>query len=79
MTMLLAKLRRSMARLEQRLANQAELREERTITNHIQMINAQIGKPAARTKEPMPYRLHIAIAFALLASGLVSLYVWSPV
>ncbi len=28
--------------------------------------------------EPMPYRRHIAIAFALLASALFSLYWWYP-
>lgn len=28
--------------------------------------------------EPMPYRRHIAIAFASLASALFSLYWWCP-
>lgn len=63
--------------IEQRLAAQAERREERAITSHIKAVNAQLGK-SRRRREPMPYRLHIAIAFASLASALFSLYWWYP-
>lgn len=69
--------RRLMRSLEQHLADQAEQREERAITNHIKAVNAQLGRSSGR-REPMPYRLHIAIAFASLASALASLYAWLP-
>ncbi|MED5615143.1 hypothetical protein [Janthinobacterium sp. P210005] len=72
--------------LEKRLAQKAEQRENSSIAAHIAAVNASLGKPSKRRQgraEPMPYRLHIAVAFASLAvafaslaSALFSLY-WS--
>jgi hypothetical protein len=67
--------------LERHLANQAEQREDNAVEAHLATLCAAIDNPAKRRQgrtEPMPYRLHIAIAFALLASALASLYCWYP-
>ncbi|WP_298410447.1 hypothetical protein [Janthinobacterium sp.] len=67
--------------LEQHLASQAVQREGKVIAAHMATINTSLGKPSKRRKEcaeSMPYRLHIAIAFASLASALFSLYWWYP-
>jgi len=67
--------------LEHRLADQAEQREDKAIAAHIAAVNASLGTPPKRRQaraEPMPYRLHIAVAFASLASALASLYAWYP-
>lgn len=73
--------RRLLRSLEQHLANQVEQREDKAIAAHMAAVNASLGKPSKRRQgrvEPMPYRLHIAIAFASLASALASLYCWYP-
>ncbi|PIG29382.1 hypothetical protein CLU93_3690 [Janthinobacterium sp. 35] len=73
--------RRLMRSLEQHLADQAEQREDKAIAAHMAAVNASLGKPSKRRQgraEPMPYRLHIAVAFASLASALFSLYWWYP-
>ena len=67
--------------LERQLADQVEQREDKAIAAHIAAVNASLGKPSKRRHgrvEPMPYRLHIAIAFSSLASALFSLYWWYP-
>ena len=67
--------------LEQHLANQVEQREDKAIAAHMAAVSASLGKPSKRRQgraEQMPYRLHIAIAFALLACALASLYWWFP-
>ncbi|MGV8865533.1 MAG: hypothetical protein ACOH2S_01330 [Janthinobacterium svalbardensis] len=69
--------RRLLRSLEQHLADQVEQREEKAITAHIAAVSASLGKPSKR-HESMPYRLHIAVAFASLASALFSLYWWYP-
>lgn len=73
--------RRLLRSLERYLANQVEQREDKAIATHMAAVNASLGKPSkwrqGRT-EPMPYRLHIAISFASLASALTSLYCWYP-
>lgn len=73
--------RRLMRSLERHLANQVEQREEKAMEAHIAAVNASLGKPSKRRQgraERMPYRLHIAVAFAWLASALASLYAWYP-
>ena len=73
--------RRVLRSLEQHLADQVEQREDKAIAAHMAAVNASLGKPSKRRQgrpEPMPYRLHIAIAFASLASALFSLYWWYP-
>ena len=73
--------RRLLRSLERYLANQVEQREDKAIAAHMAAANALLGKPAKRRQgraEPMPYRLHIAVAFASLASALFSLYWWYP-
>lgn len=67
--------------LERHLADQVEQREDKAIAAHMATVNASLGKPTKRRQgraEPMPYRLHIAVAFASLASALFSLYWWYP-
>lgn len=67
--------------LEQHLADQAEQREDNAVKAHLAALRASISNPARRHQgraEPMPYRLHIAVAFASLASALFSLYWWYP-
>lgn len=73
--------RRLLRSLERRLTDQVEQREDNAIAAHMAAANALLGKPAKRRQgraEPMPYRLHIAVAFASLASALFSLYWWYP-
>ena len=73
--------RRLLRSLEQHLADQVEQREDKAIAAHMAAVNASLGKPSKRRQgrsEPMPYRLHIAVAFASLASALASLYWWYP-
>ena len=73
--------RRLMRSLEQHLADQVEQREDKAIAAHMAAVNASLGKPSKRRQgraKPMPYRLHIAVAFASLASALFSLYGWYP-
>ena len=73
--------RRMLRSLERHLADQVELRESKAIAAHIAAVSASLGKPPKRRRgrtEPMPYRLHIAVAFASLASALFSLYWWYP-
>lgn len=63
--------------LEQHLASQIDQREGKVIAAYMATINTSLGKPSKRCKEraeSMPYRLHIAVAFASLASALFSLY-----
>ena len=70
-----------MRSLERHLADQVEQREDKAIAAHMAAVSASLGKPPKRRKEraePMPYRLHIAVAFAWLASALASLYCWYP-
>ena len=67
--------------LERHLAEQAERREDNAIVGHMAAVSASLGKPIKRRQggaEPTPYRLHIAVAFASLASALFSLYWWYP-
>lgn len=67
--------------IEQQFAKHAEQREDKAIAAHMAAVNASLGKPSKRRQgraEPMPYRLHIAVAFASLASALFSLYWWYP-
>lgn len=71
-------LKHNLRNIEQHLANQSEERQKKAIDAHIAAVSASIGSPLKRGDEAMPYRLHIAIAFASLASALVSLYVWLP-
>lgn len=69
--------RRRLRSLEQRLADQVEQREDKAIAAHMVAVSASLGRPSKRRQgrsEPTPYRLHIAIAFAALASALFSLY-----
>ena len=73
--------RRMLRPLERHLADQVEQREDKAIAAHMAAVNASLGKPSKRRQgrsEPMPYRLHIAVAFASLASALFSLYWWYP-
>ena len=73
--------RHLLRRLEQRLADQVEQREDKAIAAHMAAINSSLGKPSKRRQgraETRPYRLHIAVAFASLASALLSLYWWYP-
>lgn len=73
--------RRILRILERHLADQVEQREGKAIAAHMAAVNASLGKPSTRRQgrpEPMPYRLHIAVAFASLASALFSLYWWYP-
>ena len=73
--------RRILRSLEKHLADQVEQREDKAIAAHMAAVNASLGKPSKRRQgrpEPMPYRLHIAIAFASLASALLSMYWWYP-
>ena len=73
--------RRILRSLEQRLADQVEQREDKAIAAHMVAVNASLGKPPKRRQglaERMPYRLHIAVAFAWLAGALASLYAWYP-
>ena len=81
MTMLGPKLGRKLRNIEKHFAGQAELREGKAIAAHIAAVNRSLGKPSKWRRahtDPMPYRLHIAIAFASLASALFSLYWWYP-
>lgn len=76
-----SKFRSILRRLEKRFADQVEQREDKAIAAHMASVNASLGKPSKRRQgrsEPMPYRLHIAVAFAALASALFSLYWWYP-
>lgn len=73
--------RRLMRSLEQHFANQVEQREDKAIAAHMAAVNAALGNPPKRRQEraePMPYRRYIAVAFAALASALLSLYRWYP-
>ena len=73
--------RRVLRSMERHLADQVEQREDKAIAAHMAAVNAALGKPPKRRQgraEPMPYRLHIAVAFASLASALFSLYWWYP-
>jgi len=73
--------RRLMRSLERHLADQAAQREDQAIAAHMVAVNASLGRPSKRRQgrtKPMPYRLHIAVAFAWLASALASLYLWYP-
>ena len=73
--------RRLMRSLERYLANQVEQREDKAIAAHMTAVNASLSKPPEQHQdrtEPMPFRLHIAVAFASLASALASLYWWYP-
>lgn len=79
--MISLRFRRILRSLEWRLADQVEQREDKAIAAHMAAVNASLGKPTKRRQgraEPMPYRLHIAVAFAWLASALASLYCWYP-
>lgn len=79
--MISLRFRRILRSLERRLADQVEQREDKAIAAHMAAVNASLGKPTKRRQgraEPMPYRLHIAVAFAWLASALASLYCWYP-
>lgn len=70
---------RKLRNMEKHIAGQAEQREEIAIAAHMAAINRSLGKPSKRRRqhtEHMPYRLHIAVAFASLASALFSLYWW---
>lgn len=81
MTMLSSEFRRTLRSMEKHFAAQAEQREGKAIAAHIAAVNASLGKPSKRRQrraEPMPYRLHIAVAFTSLASALFSLYWWYP-
>lgn len=81
MTMTSNKFRRLLRSLEKHFAGQAEQREDKAIAAHLAAVNRSLGKPSKRRRahtEPMPYRLHIAFAFASLASALFSLYWWYP-
>ena len=74
-------IRQHLHMLEKRLADKAELRERKAIAAHMAAVNASLSKPPEQHQgrtEPMPYRLHIAVAFASLASALASLYWWYP-
>lgn len=73
-----SKFRRILRSLEQHLANQADTRQEKAINSHIASVSASIGEPRMRRSSTLPYRWHIAVAFASLASALVSLYAWFP-
>lgn len=76
-----SKFRNILRRLEKRFADQVEQREDKAIAAHMASVNASLGKPSKRRQgrsEPMPYRLHIAVAFAALGSALFSLYRWYP-
>lgn len=67
--------------LEKHLADQVEQREDKAIAAHMTAVNALLCKPSKRRQgraERMPYRLHIAVAFAWLASALASLYCRYP-
>ena len=73
--------RRLLRSLERHLADQVEQREDKAIAAHMAAVNAALSKPLKRHQEraePMPYLLHIAVAFASLASALFSLYWWYP-
>lgn len=73
--------RRQLLGLEKRLADQVEEREGKAIVEHMAAVNASLGTPPKRHQghaEPMAYRLRIAVAFASLASALLSLYWWYP-
>ena len=73
--------RRILRSMERHLADQVEQREDKAIAAHMAAVNAALGEPPKRRQgrpEPMPYRLHIAVAFASLASALFSLYWWYP-
>lgn len=73
--------RRLFRTLEKHLAEKVEQREDNAITTYLAAVNASLGKPSKRRQgctEPMLYRLHIAVAFASLASALFSLYWWYP-
>ena len=73
--------RRILRSMERHLADQVEQREDKAIAAHMAAVNAALGKPPKRRPgraERMPYRLHIAVAFAWLASALFSLYWWYP-
>ncbi len=81
MTMISHKFRLHLRNMEKHFAGQAEQREEKAIAAHMAAVNRSLGKPSKRRRahtEPMPYRLHIAVAFASLASALFSLYWWHP-
>ena len=73
--------RRVLRSMERHLADQVEQREDKAIAAHMTATNALLGRPSKRRQgraERMPYRLHIAVAFAWLASALASLYCWYP-
>lgn len=76
-----AAFRRRLLGLEKHLASQVEQREGKAIAAHMAAVNASLGTPSKRRQglaEPIPYRLHIAVAFTSLASALASLYWWYP-
>lgn len=76
-----AAFRRRLLGLEKHLADQVAQREGKAIAAHMVMVNASLGTPSKRRQgraEPIPYRLHIAVAFTSLASALASLYWWYP-
>lgn len=76
-----AAFRRRLLGLEKRLADQVEQRECKAIAAHMAVVNASLGTPSKRRQgraEPIPYLLHIAVAFTSLASALASLYWWYP-
>lgn len=59
----------------------AVLTDGKAMVAHMATVNESSGKPSERRlghAEPMPYRLHIAVAFASLAGALASLYCWCP-
>ncbi len=73
--------RRVLRSMERHLADQVEQREDKAIAAHMAAVNAALGKPSKRRQgraERMPYRMHIAVALAWLASALASLYCWYP-
>lgn len=70
--------RKLMRSLEQHLANQVEQRKDKAIEARLAALANKGTKRRQGNTEPMPYRLHIAVAFAWLASALASLYAWYP-
>lgn len=79
MTMFSPEFRRLLRSMENHFAKQADHSEDKAIAAHMVTVTASLGKPSKHRKgrtEPMPYRLHIAIAFVALASALASLYAW---
>lgn len=70
--------RKLLRSLERHLADQTDRRKDIAIEKRLATLPQKAAKGCQCETEPMPYRLHIAVAFVSLASALICLYVRLP-